>query len=401
MEEKINENRIAQENIFEENLINNPKVLSNDDEKLSIKIRNKGNYICIFFVLFYLVFAIIGIISSLLDKNDVLSLALTLFFICVFIIIMIIQLNTKRIELIKDTSNNLLIIKKYNLLNYKKETINLCLENFIFDILTDKTNEDNIKYHLLIVDTFKNLCEIDLDSSNILKKPIKIFYLIKNIKYEENINKEALNRFIGAPPDVKNPIIELKTGTSIADIDEEFKLKKYIKISENFFSYYFKEPFLEDSTFILFLFCVNFICIILLLLYIFEVDKKNELMAGFVICILIVFNLIFIFRRVERIKRMDVVYTKDFKKMFIGLVKYYEKTYKKFFVLDINNIEKFKFEHDQSSNKYFNINVELKNEEVKKICKMENEEDSMNVLLIALNEKIVKNDEIFINSINS
>ena len=401
MEEKINENRIAQENIFEENLINNPKVLSNDDEKLSIKIRNKGNYICIFFVLFYLVFAIIGIISSLLDKNDVLSLALTLFFICVFIIIMIIQLNTKRIELIKDTSNNLLIIKKYNLLNCKKETINLCLENFIFDILTDKTNEDNIKYHLLIVDTFKNLCEIDLDSSNILKKPIKIFYLIKNIKYEENINKEALNRFIGAPPDVKNPIIELKTGTSIADIDEEFKLKKYIKISENFFSYYFKEPFLEDSTFILFLFCVNFICIILLLLYIFEVDKKNELMAGFVICILIVFNLIFIFRRVERIKRMDVVYTKDFKKMFIGLVKYYEKTYKKFFVLDINNIEKFKFEHDQSSNKYFNINVELKNEEVKKICKMENEEDSMNVLLIALNEKIVKNDEIFINSINS
>ena len=401
MEEKLNENRIGQENIFEENLINNPKVLSNDDEKLSIKIRNKGNYICIFFVLFYLVFAIIGIISSLLDKNDVLSLALTLFFICVFIIIMIIQLNTKRIELIKDTSNNLLIIKKYNLLNCKKETINLCLENFIFDILTDKTNEDNIKYHLLIVDTFKNLCEIDLDSSNILKKPIKIFYLIKNIKYEENINKEALNRFIGAPPDVKNPIIELKTGTSIADIDEEFKLKKYIKISENFFSYYFKEPFLEDSTFILFLFCVNFICIILLLLYIFEVDKKNELMTGFVICILIVFNLIFIFRRVERIKRMDVVYTKDFKKMFIGLVKYYEKTYKKFFVLDINNIEKFKFEHDQSSNKYFNINVELKNEEVKKICKMENEEDSMNVLLIALNEKIVKNDEIFINSINS
>ena len=401
MEEKINENRIAQENIFEENLINNPKVLSNDDDKISITIRNKGNYICIFFVLFYLVCAIIGIISSLLDKNDVLSLALTLFFICVFIIIMIIQLNTKRIELIKDTSNNLLIIKKYNLLNCKKETINLCLENFIFDILTDKTNEDNIKYHLLIVDTFKNLCEIDLDSSNILKKPIKIFYLIKNIKYEENINKEALNRFIGAPPDVKNPIIELKTGTSIADIDEEFKLKKYIKISENFFSYYFKEPFLEDSTFILFLFCVNFICIILLLLYIFEVDKKNELMAGFVICILIVFNLIFIFRRVERIKRMDVVYTKDFKKMFIGLVKYYEKTYKKFFVLDINNIEKFKFEHDQSSNKYFNINVELKNEEVKKICKMENEEDSMNVLLIALNEKIVKNDEIFINSINS
>ena len=33
---------------------------------------------------------------------------------------MIIQLNTKRIELIKDISNNLLIIKKYNLLNCKK-----------------------------------------------------------------------------------------------------------------------------------------------------------------------------------------------------------------------------------------------------------------------------------------
>ena len=400
MEDKNKENRIDQENIFEENLIDNSKILSNDEDKISIKIRNKGNYICIFFVLFYLVFAVIGIISSLLDKNDVLSLALTLFFICVFIILMIIQLNTKRIELIKDTSNNLLIIKKYNLLNCKKETFNLCLENYIFDILTDKADEDNIKYHLLIVDTFKNLSEIDLDSSDILKKPIKIFYLIKNIKYSENINKEALNRFIGAPPDVKNPIIELKTGISIADIDEEFKLKKYIKISDNFFSYYFKEPFFEDSTFILFLFCINFICTIGLLLYIFEVDKKNELMTGFVICVLFIFNAIMVFRRENRIKRMDVIYTKDFKKMFIGLVKYYEKTYKKFFVFDINNIEKFKFEQNKKSNKYFNLNVELKNEEIKKICELENEEDSMNTLLIALNEKMEK-DEIFINPINS
>ena len=123
MEENIDENKIDKENIFEENLLNIPKITSNDDDKLSITIRNKGNYICIFFVLFYLVFSIIGIISSLLDKNDVLSLALTLFLICLFIIIMIIQLNTKRIELIKDTSNNLLIIKKYNLLNCNKQSI--------------------------------------------------------------------------------------------------------------------------------------------------------------------------------------------------------------------------------------------------------------------------------------
>ena len=401
MEENINENKKDKENIFEENLLNIPKITSNDDDKLSITIRNKGNYICIFFVLFYLVFSIIGIISSLLDKNDVLSLALTLFLICLFIIIMIIQLNTKRIELIKDTSNNLLIIKKYNLLNWNKQTINLCLENFIFDILTDKTDENNIKYHLLIINIFKNVCDIDLVSSNIQKIPIKIFYLIKNIKYEENINKESLNRFIGAPPDIKNPILELKSGISIPDIDEEFKLKKFIKISENFFSYYFKEPYFEDSTFVLFLFSINFTCVIGLLLYLFEVDKENELMVGFVICTLIIFNVIFIFRRVNRIKRMDVIYSNDFKKMFIGLVKYYEKSYKNIFVFEIDKIEKFKFEQDKLSNKYFNLKVELKNEEIIKICKTENEEDILNVLLIALNERIEKSEDIFVNSINS
>ena len=398
MKEKNNENQIDKEN--EENLINIPNVTSNEDGKLSITIRNKGNYICIFFVLFYLVFSIIGIITSLLDKNDVLSLAVTLFLVCLFIIIMIIQLNTKRIELIKDTLKNLLIIKKFNLLNCKKKSINLCLENFIFDILIDKKDENNIKYHLLIIDIFKNLCDIDLDISNIQKKPVKIFYLIKNIKYEENINKESLNRFIGVPPDVKNPIIEFNTGISIPDIDEEFKIKKFIKISDNFFSYYFKEPYFEDSSFILFLFFINFICTIGLLLYIFEVDELNELIVGFVFNCLIIFNLIIIYKRINKIKRMDVIYSNDFKRIFIGIVKYYEKSYKNTFIFEIDSIEKFKFEQNKLSNKYFNLKVELKNEEIKDICKIENEEDILNKLLIALNEKLEKNEDIFANSIN-
>ena len=70
-------------------------------------------------------------------------------------------------------------------------------------------------------------------------------------------------------------------------------------------------------------------------------------MVGFVICTLIIFNVIFIFRRVNRIKRMDVIYSNDFKKMFIGLVKYYEKSYKNIFVFEIDKIEKFKFEQDK------------------------------------------------------
>ena len=156
-----------------------------------------------------------------------------------------------------------------------------------------------------------------------------------------------------------------------------------------------------NSTFVLFLFSINFTCVIGLLLYLFEVDKENELMVGFVICTLIIFNVIFIFRRVNRIKRMDVIYSNDFKKMFIGLVKYYEKSYKNIFVFEIDKIEKFKFEQDKLSNKYFNLKVELKNEEIIKICKTENEEDILNVLLIALNERIEKSEVIFVNSINS
>ena len=135
-------------------------------------------------------------------------------------------------------------------------------------------------------------------------------------------------------------------------------------------------------------------------MYIFEVDELNELIVGFVFNCLIIFNLIIIYKRINKIKRMDVIYSNDFKRIFIGIVKYYEKSYKNTFIFEIDSIEKFKFEQNKLSNKYFNLKVELKNEEIKDICKIENEEDILNKILIALNEKLEKNEDIFANSIN-
>ena len=60
------------------------------------------------------------------------------------------------------------------------------------------------------------------------------------------------------------------------------------------------------------------------------------------ICSLIIFNVIIIIRRVNRIKRRDTINSNDFKKIFIGLSKYYKELYKNICLFEIDKIEKLK-----------------------------------------------------------
>lgn len=405
-----NENKII---LDEENIIKEENLLNSDnkstDKDLTIYIRNTGNYVSIIFVLLFFIMSIFGIISSLINSEEYFSVTIILFFVCILVIIMIVQMNTLKIKLIKDESKNLLIFKKYNLLNCKKKNLKLFLENYIFDILIDNRNEDDIKYHLLLINTFKNISEIDLEQSTIKETPVKIYYLIRNIKCKENIiTKEFLNKFIGASPDADNPIIQKNFEMNIPDIFN-YKLKKVINFSKNFFSYYFKEPYFADSSFFLVLFLINILYTFLLLIYINQIDKYNKLVIGINIVIICIINGICIWKRYNKIKRMDVVCSSDFKNIFLGLVKYYERSYKKCFIFEIDNIEKFVFEKYKNSNKYFILKIIFKNNENKDICIIENEEDSLNRLLIALNNKLEKNEnenndiqnDICINSINT
>ena len=172
---------------------NNHNVIDNNFEslihikpenKLTIYIENYYKYYFLAFLTITFSFLVYCFINSLVQKFDFTTQS-SIFFgliINIMIIFLLIKYNAYKIELIKDETHNLLRVKKYNLLCFTKNIIDFTLENSMLDLIVDKGKEQSF-YHLLIINNFKNKSEIELDKSNIKNKPVKIYYLIKNIQY--------------------------------------------------------------------------------------------------------------------------------------------------------------------------------------------------------------------------
>ena len=96
--------------------------------------------------------------------------SLILMFFCVY-----------KVKLIKDTSNGKVIVKVINHLCFPKMKLNLDIENTHFDVLREITQDENgthESFRLLLINDYKNLVDIDLDTSNIKQKPAKFFYSV-------------------------------------------------------------------------------------------------------------------------------------------------------------------------------------------------------------------------------
>ena len=125
----------------------------------------------------------------------------------------------------------------------------------------DGTHES---FRLLIINDYKNLVGIDLDTSNIKQKPAKFFYSFNNISlgnYSHTQFAQVLNNFIGHSHYYDNPlffnIYKYLNKTQNIIYFSQF-LSKYMKFSDHFFTYHLENP--------LGLSCVDVIFIIIALL---------------------------------------------------------------------------------------------------------------------------------------
>ena len=145
----------------------------------------------------------------------------------VIIVLILFTFCTNKIKLIKDASNGKVVIKVINYLCCPKKKINLDIENTHFHVLEQITkleNGDLLSYRFLIINDYKNLVGIDLDTSNIKQKPAKFLYsfnLVSKGKYEYREFVQILNNFIGPSGVYDNPLF--------------FNINNYLNKDQNIF----------------------------------------------------------------------------------------------------------------------------------------------------------------------
>ena len=308
-----------------------------------------------------------------------------------------------KIKLIKNASNGKVIIKVINYLCFPKMKLKLDIENTHFYILREffQDNEGNREtFILIIINDYKNLVGIDLDTSNIKKKPAKFFYSFKhvwraNYFYEEFAN--ILNNFIGTSGNYDYPIFfninnYLVKAQPFYHYTQE--LSQYMKFSDHLFTYHLKNPlglsWLDIISIIIA--CITNFCTISVATNLITPnnDTKTKLKGVYVFLIgnIILYILYKIFKYFfENIFRIDIIYSKNFDRVFIGLVKYTKTKYIKTFEFQMNNINRFVFE--RVGNRTFNLKVIFKNNKVQQICTFKRKtEYELEGLAYILNERL-------------
>ena len=398
----INENLIQSENNIQQNENNNHYLVETKDQSFEsntfIIEKTKCNRICVSILI------IIILLSSLIPAIVFYELELNIrIFIISFGIILsllILFCLVNKIVIIKDISNKKVLIKLMNYLFFAKTKLNLEIENTHF-------YSDNI-FGFLIINDYKNLVGIDLDESNIKRKPAKFIYSFSSINFG-NYNQEkfikVLNEFIGASIKYKNPLF-FNIHNYLKDKKDKFysstKLQKYMKFSEHFFTYHLRYPFSHSIALLIIITMTIFVDIFLIISLLCSlseeydfINKKNLMIS------ILIFNLTmyiiykFIIICFDNIGRIDCIYSKNFDRIFIGVVKYTNSKYLKTAEFQINNISKFIFERDvKFSNVYFNLNAVFKNGEKQKIFTLSNiNQGKIEGLIYLLNERLINNDD--------
>ena len=309
--------------------------------------------------------------------------------------------NVYKIKLIKDTSNGKVIVKAINYLCFPKMKLNLDIENTHFYILKIENYDENGSHEyftLIIINDYKNLVGIDLDKSNIKQKPAKFFYSFDEVyrgKYDEIEFAQVLNNFIGSSGNYDNPLF-FDINKYLNKVQNKFfndhSLSEYMKFSDHCFTYHLKKPVESSCIDSIFIFISILINIGIIIGEIILLASKNEdgvkLIA--VLAVPIVNILYKIFKYCfDNILRIDCIYSKNFDRVFIGVVKYTKTKYINTFVYQMNKISRFILESKGNCN--FNLKVVFKNNETQQICTIKNKtKDNLEGLAYLLNERLNK-----------
>ena len=313
----------------------------------------------------------------------------------VIIALMLFIFSTNKIQLVKDISNGKVVVKVMNYLCFPKMKLNLDIENTHFHVLEEITQDEDgtqVSYKLLIINDYKNLVGIDLDTSNIKQKPAKYLYYFNNVslgKYNYRELARTLNNFIGSSGAYHNSLF-------INTFHISQTLSTYMKFSDYFFTYHLKNPLESshlDKIFSFLTTLINCFAFTGMIIILIVGEDFIKFIAG--IIFLGVNIIMFIIYKTfkycfDNILRIDCIYSKNFDRIFIGIVKYNKTKYINTFEYQMNNISRFILEKEgNSSDTNFNLKVVFKNNETQQICYIKNKnQQELEGLAYLLNERI-------------
>ena len=307
----------------------------------------------------------------------------------------------KKIILIKDTSNRKVLIKVMNYLCFPKMKFNLDIENTHFYIRRE-TYQDAEGYNeytsLLIFNDYKNLVDIDLDKSNIKQKPAKFLYSFDNIYlgiHDPAQFTHILNDFIGNDSNQLyfNKYLDIKKNYFFSS-NQTSTLREYMVFSDHFFTYHLKAPLSTSCSGICFIIIACFInlCTISASIPILVSENaKIHIKIVVVIFILIGIIIVFILHKIFKycfgdVFRIDCIYSNNFDRLFIGLVKLNKTKYVNTFEYKIDDISRFILEREGNN---YKLKVVFKNNETQEIYTIKKKtKEELGRLAFLLNERL-------------
>jgi len=166
-----------------------------------------------------------------------------------------------------------------------------------------------------------------------------------------------------------------------------------MKFSDHLFTYHLRNPLVHTLVDMLFLLITGFInfCIISGALTLLTNDNELIIKLIGVIIFPIVNIILYILYKIfkycfDNIFRIDCIYSKNFDRVFIGLVKYTKTKYINTFEFQMNNIRRFILEREGTN---FNLKVQFKNNETQEICTLKNKtQEELEGLAYLLNERL-------------
>ena len=329
-----------------------------------------------------------------------------IFSIQVFVTIMVKKKTISQIELIKNIQNNTFEIKFSNYCSKPFYSDIISLNNVYFQPVSYSTESEegfSDTYGLIIVNTSINKSTIDLDKSEI-KKPKKIAYLLDDV-----LRSNELYNFVGCKQKRNNQIfINVKEYMGI-NYEENFSEKKYkynidiyLKISENFFSFYLETHKINTCALVSTEICsviISFIIISIIFSKKFDMYIKIIVLISFIIVFALI-NLLYVCHLINHrnkdIKRIDIVFSINFDKVFFGLVNYNEEEYLDTFLFDKISIGYFYDTHDKK------LIVQFKDGKFQTIIKFNDKEplSSIKGIIFILKKKFMNKDEKTTNNDN-
>lgn len=170
------------------------------------------------------------------------------------------------------------------------------------------------------------------------------------------------------------------------------------KLHEHFFTFHFKNPYQHtclECVVYYFIVFLNVVAIHANIVLLVLLEKEMLLVKILILSSLIVSNVIYyiMYRCLklcfEKMYRIDFVYSRNFDRIFIGIVKYTKTSYINTFDFNMNDIERFILEK-QGNNESYNLKVIFKNKDSQQICRLKNRtKNELNNLAYLLNERLM------------